>query len=61
MSLPEKAFAILSILVTSALAIYVTINTGKALFAPGPAGPRFPFCAAEFQDFVYTNKTHYNF
>ncbi|OQR95328.1 Amino Acid/Auxin Permease (AAAP) Family [Achlya hypogyna] len=60
LSLPEKAFAVLSIAVTSALAIYVTVNTGKALFAPEPAGARFPFCAAEFQNYVYTNKTHYN-
>ncbi|OQR89676.1 Amino Acid/Auxin Permease (AAAP) Family [Thraustotheca clavata] len=59
--LPEKIFAIFSILLTSALAIYVTIHTGKALFNPQPSTATFPYCAAEYQTYVYTNKTHYKF
>ncbi|KDO26048.1 hypothetical protein SPRG_08701 [Saprolegnia parasitica CBS 223.65] len=61
MGLPEKIFAILSILVTSALAIYVSVNTGKALFSPTPQTIKFPFCEPEFQTYVYTNRTNYKY
>ncbi|EQC27247.1 hypothetical protein SDRG_14962 [Saprolegnia diclina VS20] len=61
MGLPEKCFAVLSIVVTSALAIYVSVNTGKALFSPTPQTIKFPFCEPEFQTYVYTNRTYYKY
>ncbi|EQC27248.1 hypothetical protein SDRG_14963 [Saprolegnia diclina VS20] len=57
----EKGFAIFSILIMSALAIYVTIHTGKALFSPSHSSIKFPFCEPEFQDMVYTNRTYYKY
>ncbi|OQR81041.1 Amino Acid/Auxin Permease (AAAP) Family [Thraustotheca clavata] len=59
LGLPEKIFATLALLVTCFLAIYVTIYTGKALFNPEPSTANFPYCAPEYQIYVYTNKTHY--
>ncbi|KDO26042.1 hypothetical protein SPRG_08695 [Saprolegnia parasitica CBS 223.65] len=56
----EKAGAVLAVLVCVALAIYVSINTGKVLFKTVEASKvPFPFCAAEYQNYVYTNRTHY--
>ncbi|EQC37906.1 hypothetical protein SDRG_04924 [Saprolegnia diclina VS20] len=58
----EKVFALVSIVVTTALAIYVTIQTGTNLFAPADAAAVcFPYCAAEFQHYVFTNHTHFQF
>ncbi|KDO26053.1 hypothetical protein SPRG_08706 [Saprolegnia parasitica CBS 223.65] len=61
LGVPEKAFAILCVLVTSALAVYVTYTTGKNLFAPsaGDSSIQFPYCPAEYQKMVYTNTTYY--
>ncbi|KDO26050.1 hypothetical protein SPRG_08703 [Saprolegnia parasitica CBS 223.65] len=61
LGVPEKAFAILCVLVTSALAVYVTYTTGKNLFAPsaGDSSIKFPYCPAEYQKMVYTNATYY--
>ncbi|EQC37925.1 hypothetical protein SDRG_04942 [Saprolegnia diclina VS20] len=56
----EKAGAVFAVLVCLALAIYVSINTGKVLFKTvEPSSAKFPFCAAEYQTWVYTNRTHY--
>ncbi|KDO16907.1 hypothetical protein SPRG_17630 [Saprolegnia parasitica CBS 223.65] len=58
----EKIFAILVALVTSFLAIYVSIDTGKLVFNPSSANaspPVFPYCAAEHAFVVYTNATYY--
>ncbi|EQC27251.1 hypothetical protein SDRG_14966 [Saprolegnia diclina VS20] len=62
LSKPEKAFAILCVLVTTCLAVYVSYTTGKHLFAPGQANPaiKFPYCPAEYQQMVYTNTTFYS-
>ncbi|OQS01739.1 Amino Acid/Auxin Permease (AAAP) Family [Achlya hypogyna] len=62
MGLFEKAWSIFIIIFTSALAIYVSISTGKKLFAPTTADPSilFPYCPAEFQKMVYLNTTYYN-
>ncbi len=61
-ALPEKIFAYTAVIVSTFLAIYVSINTGKALFAPVEADPsiRFPFCAGDYQKMVYTNTTFFN-
>ncbi|OQR89039.1 Amino Acid/Auxin Permease (AAAP) Family [Thraustotheca clavata] len=61
LSLPEKTFAIFSILITTALAIYVSIKTGIALFSPTESSVAFPFCPEKYQQYVYTNRTHYKF
>ncbi|EQC41372.1 hypothetical protein SDRG_01345 [Saprolegnia diclina VS20] len=58
----EKIFAILIALISSFLAIYVSIDTGKLVFNPSSASanpPVFPYCAAEHAFVVYTNMTHY--
>ncbi|OQR88864.1 Amino Acid/Auxin Permease (AAAP) Family [Thraustotheca clavata] len=58
----EKIFVVLVILITSFLAVYVSIDTGKTLFNPDSAGPNppvFPFCSAEHAYVVYTNTSHY--
>ena len=61
-SLPEKIFAYFAVIVSTFLAIYVSINTGKALFAPSESDPSiiFPFCAGDYQKMVYTNTTYFN-
>ncbi|KDO17947.1 hypothetical protein SPRG_16442, partial [Saprolegnia parasitica CBS 223.65] len=61
-ALPEKIFAYTAVIVSTFLAIYVSINTGKALLAPVAADPsiRFPFCAGDYQKMVYTNTTFFN-
>ncbi|OQR90496.1 Amino Acid/Auxin Permease (AAAP) Family [Achlya hypogyna] len=61
-SLPEKLFAYVSVLVSIFLAIYVSITTGKALFAPDDKDPSiiFPFCSGDYQKMVYTNTTYFN-
>ncbi|EQC25275.1 hypothetical protein SDRG_16855 [Saprolegnia diclina VS20] len=61
MGLLEKSWSIFVIIFTSALAIYVSISTGKKLFAPTIADPTilFPYCPAEFQKMVYLNTTYY--
>ncbi|OQR98909.1 Amino Acid/Auxin Permease (AAAP) Family [Thraustotheca clavata] len=58
----EKVCGIIIVAVTVFLAIYVSINTGKELFAPKEPNPEiiFPFCAADYQRVVFTNTTHYN-
>jgi len=58
----EKVFAVVVLLITTALAIYVSVHSGKNLFNPSPPNPliKFPFCAAEHQRVVYTNVTYYN-
>ncbi|KDO26055.1 hypothetical protein SPRG_08708 [Saprolegnia parasitica CBS 223.65] len=61
LSKAEKCFAVLSMIVTTALAIYVSIKTGIALFSPTESATVFPFCPAEYQQVVYTNRTHYKF
>ncbi|OQS00467.1 Amino Acid/Auxin Permease (AAAP) Family [Achlya hypogyna] len=63
-SLPlwEKCFAVLAALVSTFLAVYVSIDTGKTLFSPEalPANPPvFPYCNAEHAYVVYTNTTYY--
>ncbi|OQR95272.1 Amino Acid/Auxin Permease (AAAP) Family [Achlya hypogyna] len=60
LSLVEKAFAIVSIVVTIGLAIYVSIKTGTALFSPSTSQVRFPYCAPEYQHYIFTNRTHYH-
>ncbi|OQR94145.1 Amino Acid/Auxin Permease (AAAP) Family [Thraustotheca clavata] len=59
--MPEKILAILAVLVSLFLAIYVSVNSGKNLFSPddGPS-VKFPFCKPAYQDMVYTNTTHYS-
>ncbi|EQC37907.1 hypothetical protein SDRG_04925 [Saprolegnia diclina VS20] len=59
--MPEKVFAIVSIIVTSILAVYVSIKTGINLFSPSDSAVIFPYCPAQFQQVVYTNQTHYKF
>ncbi|EQC33851.1 hypothetical protein SDRG_08532 [Saprolegnia diclina VS20] len=61
LGMPEKAFAVICILVSLALSIYVSIKTGKALFSGHVADPsiKFPSCPAEYQKVVYTNTTYY--
>ncbi|EQC37918.1 hypothetical protein SDRG_04936 [Saprolegnia diclina VS20] len=61
LSKAEKCFAVLSMVVTTALAIYVSIKTGIALFSPTESATVFPFCPVEYQQVVYTNRTHYKF
>ncbi|OQR89334.1 Amino Acid/Auxin Permease (AAAP) Family [Achlya hypogyna] len=56
----EKAGALFAIIICIALAIYVSINTGKVLFGSSSDGPKFPYCAPEYQNMVYTNRTYYN-
>jgi len=57
----EKIFCVVSILICSFLAVYVSYTTGKNLFAPDPTDPNlvFPFCPVEYETYVYTNTTHY--
>ncbi|OQR94073.1 hypothetical protein THRCLA_20216 [Thraustotheca clavata] len=61
-SIGEKIFAYVSVIVCVFLAIYVSINTGKALFAPSASNPEivFPFCQGNYQKMVYTNTTYFN-
>ncbi|OQR80925.1 Amino Acid/Auxin Permease (AAAP) Family [Achlya hypogyna] len=61
-SLPEKAFAYFAVLVSTALAIYVSVTTGHELFAPSAKDPSivFPFCAGDYQKMVYTNTTFFS-
>ncbi|KDO26068.1 hypothetical protein SPRG_08722 [Saprolegnia parasitica CBS 223.65] len=59
LSLTEKAFGVVSILVTIVLAIYVTITTGITLFSPTDTNIAFPFCAPTYQHVVFTNRSHY--
>ncbi|EQC37916.1 hypothetical protein SDRG_04934 [Saprolegnia diclina VS20] len=62
MHLPEKIASVAIIIIISFLAVYVSIQTGKALFTPSPADPTilFPYCPAEYQKMVYTNTTYYS-
>ncbi|OQR85006.1 Amino Acid/Auxin Permease (AAAP) Family [Achlya hypogyna] len=61
-SVPEKAFGIVVILISCFLAVYVSINTGKELFAPSHADPSilFPMCPPKYQKVVFTNTTHFS-
>jgi len=61
-SMPEKLFAYVAVLVSTALAIYVSYTTGKALFVPSHPDPAilFPHCSGDFQKMVYTNTTYFN-
>ncbi|OQR81851.1 Amino Acid/Auxin Permease (AAAP) Family [Thraustotheca clavata] len=61
MGLLEKVVALVYIVVTSILAVYVTYTTGKTLFAPGDADPTilFSYCPEKYQRVVYTNRTYY--
>ncbi|KDO15721.1 hypothetical protein SPRG_18739 [Saprolegnia parasitica CBS 223.65] len=61
LSKAEKCFAIFSMLVTTVLAVYVSIKTGIALFSPTESAITFPFCPEKYQHYVYTNRTHYKF
>ncbi|OQS06397.1 Amino Acid/Auxin Permease (AAAP) Family [Thraustotheca clavata] len=45
----EKGFAIISIIVTSILAVYVSIKTGISLFSPSESTVQFPFCPEKYQ------------
>ncbi|EQC42375.1 hypothetical protein SDRG_00112 [Saprolegnia diclina VS20] len=60
---PEKIFAFVCILIAVFLGVYVSIQTGKDLFAPETADPKilFPLCPAEFQQVVFTNTTYYHY
>ncbi|KDO33638.1 hypothetical protein SPRG_01608 [Saprolegnia parasitica CBS 223.65] len=60
-SIAEKAVGAVFVLVTVFLAIYVSINTGKELFAPQTkdASILFPLCPANYQKVVFTNTTHF--
>ncbi|OQR90678.1 Amino Acid/Auxin Permease (AAAP) Family [Achlya hypogyna] len=62
MGLVEKVCSIAIILIISFLAVYVSIQTGKALFTPTDPDPTiiFPYCPAEYQKMVYTNTTYYS-
>ncbi|OQR83770.1 Amino Acid/Auxin Permease (AAAP) Family [Achlya hypogyna] len=57
----ERAFAIVCMAVACFLGVYVSIQTGKDLFAPVKRDPKilFPRCSAEYQEVVFTNLTHY--
>ncbi|EQC25882.1 hypothetical protein SDRG_16255 [Saprolegnia diclina VS20] len=59
----EKAFGIICILISCFLAVYVSINTGKELFAPEERDPKilFPLCPAKYQEVVFTNTTFYKY
>jgi len=61
MGFPEKAFAVIVILVVCFLGVYVSYTTGKTLFAPEDPDPAilFPYCPPEYQNMVYTNTTFY--
>ncbi|OQR89090.1 Amino Acid/Auxin Permease (AAAP) Family [Thraustotheca clavata] len=60
-SLAEKSFATICILVSLTLSIYVSVKTGKALFSATEAnhGIVFPSCPPQYQKVVYTNTTYY--
>ncbi|OQS05033.1 Amino Acid/Auxin Permease (AAAP) Family [Thraustotheca clavata] len=59
---PEKSFGMVVVAISAFLAVYVSIQTGKELFAPETADPKilFPKCAAEYQEVVFTNTTYYS-
>ncbi|EQC25757.1 hypothetical protein SDRG_16355 [Saprolegnia diclina VS20] len=61
-ALPENIFAHNGVIVSTFLAVYVSINTGKTLFAPVEADPsiRFPYYAGDYRKMVYTNTTFFN-
>ncbi|KAF0762651.1 hypothetical protein AaE_003283 [Aphanomyces astaci] len=58
----EKIWCGFVLAICSALAVYVSYHTGKALFTPETPDKeiKFPHCPAEFQKVVYTNRTYYN-
>ncbi|KDO26065.1 hypothetical protein SPRG_08719 [Saprolegnia parasitica CBS 223.65] len=62
MGMFEKVASVFILIVISFLAVYVSIQTGKALFTPTAADPTilFPYCPAEYQKMVYTNTTYYS-
>jgi vesicular inhibitory amino acid transporter len=56
----EKAFGSLVVVVCAVLGVYVSIQTGKALFksgTPKPGAPVFEFCHKEHQFDLYYNAT----
>ncbi|OQR94409.1 Amino Acid/Auxin Permease (AAAP) Family [Achlya hypogyna] len=57
----EKAFAILCVLVSCFLAVYVSIQTGKELFTPAKSNSEilFPYCGADYQRVLFTNTSYY--
>ncbi|OQR93944.1 Amino Acid/Auxin Permease (AAAP) Family [Achlya hypogyna] len=58
--LGEKAFAVVCILVSLTLAVYVSVQTGTVLFSGAPHSTVvFPNCAPMYKHVVYTNTTHY--
>ncbi|ETV93765.1 hypothetical protein H310_12331 [Aphanomyces invadans] len=58
----ERVWCIFVLVLCSALSVYISYTSGKSLFTPDTPNPaiKFPHCPAEFQEFVYTNRTHYN-
>ncbi|OQS02023.1 Amino Acid/Auxin Permease (AAAP) Family [Thraustotheca clavata] len=61
--LPEKIMGIVFVAVSCFLAVYVSIQTGKALFTPSSVESNavFPYCAEKFQMVVFTNTSHYKY
>ncbi|OQR96616.1 Amino Acid/Auxin Permease (AAAP) Family [Thraustotheca clavata] len=59
----QRAWGVLTLVVSLGIAIYASVVTAKVLFGTGPAesDKRFPFCEEKYQDTVYTNRTHYKY
>ncbi|EQC25883.1 hypothetical protein SDRG_16256 [Saprolegnia diclina VS20] len=62
-SLPTKVISMIIMVISACLGVYVSINTGKELFAPATVDPKilFPLCPAKFQEVVFTNTTFYKY
>ena len=57
---PEKAGALLLLLVCTSLGAYVSYATGVALFsAPPTHAVNFPFCPKDYQKVVFTNTSYF--